>query len=580
MMETSSVIVLDSDSDDGVVNENDSLVARKRKAPTPPSSKTAPLNGTNVDTNVTGSAEPPQRKRIKPITIASNLSERWPDGGTPPHNNNNIQPAISSDHFAPITYSEDWEHEIKRYRAISMQAVPTTPASSRSSTTNDESESNNPSASEGTVKALAANQPPSQRKASSLTEKNQIGKEFQELLDACRKADNSKDMETLIEKKLVRYYEVVHPDYVNSKSFKKAVVQVTTEVKAHPNLVFLKIASIVEELNIRRKSRPVVAPSTIEADDPAPPPEDSGTSKKDRQIRKLNRTLYILDKRIKQMEEAEVDFNHESNSTYLMAERYKKRAFEVYEKLCDITGESKNAHRLVRKPIQFQGTSFTEFNRMLSQFVNRKNSFPNFRDVLKCLLHCNTKYDYGLQTEQMNRMAHEAFSKIGKLLQKRRKTDLYETVVYHTGDEKDPATIDPKLREKLEENGKHYGKVNQLIEKFAAKESMIREEIAANKSKTEDTTATEESRKGGIKSSDSVPSSSASSSKATTSTASDEAINEISLEVTDSDDDDDDEDDDEDEEDEFESTTKENVQPDSFEDVVISDDDELVVLDS
>uniref|UniRef100_A0A182KJ83 Daxx histone-binding domain-containing protein n=1 Tax=Anopheles christyi TaxID=43041 RepID=A0A182KJ83_9DIPT len=507
MESSSSVIVLDSDSDDGMVMENP-VGVKKRKAASllSPSTTASTTGGTSKPNGVnSGVASPapstvggviqePQRKRIKPITIASNLQAetRWSNEKTPPHNNNNNSSSRSiiarSENFAPITYSEDWEQEIKQYqqklagggsgvgcdgkRSGSVQE--TTPVSSRSSTANDDTDLNN----SGSTPGRSEKKPSGKKSSSGTVEKNPIGKEFQDLLDACRKADSSKDMETLIERKLIRYYEIVHPDYINSKSFKKAVMQVTAEVRATPNLVFLKLANIVEELNARRKSRST-ATASDEKDNPTATvtttasstrnqtvqdDSDNSSSKKDRQITRLNRTLYVLMKRIQQMEEAEVDFNHETNSTYLMAERYKKRAFEVYEKLCDITGESKNAHRLVRKPICFQSTQYGEFNRTLSQFVNRTNTFPNFRDVLKCLQHCNTKHEYGLSSERMNRIAQDAFIKVGKQLQKRRKTDLYETVMYHAGEEKDPATIDPKLREKLEENGKHYSKVNKIID--------------------------------------------------------------------------------------------------------------------
>uniref|UniRef100_A0A182QP78 Daxx histone-binding domain-containing protein n=1 Tax=Anopheles farauti TaxID=69004 RepID=A0A182QP78_9DIPT len=631
-MESSSVIVLDSDSDDGMVMENPpNCIERKRKAsPSPFPTRTPPpsqTNGANLETASGGSGgvQDPQRKRIKPITIATNLADkRWcSDGGTPPHNNNNNNQAmIVNENFAPITYSEDWEQEIKQYQRklaggggggeLSVQATPTTPASSRSSTTNED-----PDASSRSTPPETDKHPQDEHKTSRKTsskrkqvgsaeaiEKNPIGKEFQELLDACRKADSSKDMETLIERKLIRYYEIVHPDYVNSRSFKKAVVKVTAEVRAQPNLVFLKLANIVEELNARRKSRSLAqtantAPASVDVagkDNRTSAAQSveggvggivsTGNAKKDLQITKLNRVLYVLTKRIQQLETAEVDFSHENNSAFLMTERYKKRAYEVYEKLCDITGESKNAHRLVRKPIHFQGTQYPEFNRTLSQFVNKTNTFPNFRDVLKCLQHCNEKHDYGLRTERMNRIAQDAFIKVGKQLQRRRKTDLYEMVVYHTGEEKDPATIDPKLREKLEENGKHYSKVNSIIDKYAEKELTSREEDLEKREKSKDNQNTDTMPSSSSSSSSGkAPSSTVTSGKDASATVNGQT-DEVVLQVTDEDDDeddeeeeDDDEDDDEDE-DEFESTAKENVRPDSFEDVVISDDDELVVLDS
>ncbi|XP_058120383.1 daxx-like protein [Anopheles ziemanni] len=608
METTSSVIVLDSDSDDGgTAEKNSSQLKRKAKTATiaAPKSPATVLNenGKRTITTISGTQDASSdivRKRIKPITIATNV--------------NNNMPVGAPENFASITYSEDWEQDMKQYqkelavKSSSSTLPPATPSSSRSSTTNDELDSNSqcvPAENRPMSDKSNEDAPPS-RNGEHVREKNPIGKEFLQLLDACRKADPSKEMETLIEKKLLRYYKVVHPDYINSKSFIKAVKQVTADVLAHPTLVFLKLSSIVEELNVRRKSG-ILASSQPPAacKDTAPVATDSpssGSTKKDRQIAKLNRTLYCLTKRIKQLEEADVDFNHEINSSYLMAERYKKRAFEVYEKICDITGESKNAHRLVRKPIRFEGTPYPEFNRMLQLFVNRTNTFPNFRDVLKCLQHCNGKNGYGLRTDQMNRIAQDAFYKVGKQLQKRRKTDLYETVVYHAGEEKDPALIDHSLKKKLEENGKYYSKVNQIIEKYAQHERMAQEDTnvdAEAMKSSESQIPTEGGSDAPCQNAQSKPSSSSSgmntpsapetsASLATTSgnsqvtgeSPNSSGMAEQITDTDDEDDDDDDEEDDDEEEDEFESTTKENVRPDNFEDIIISDDEELIVPES
>lgn len=61
--------------------------------------------------------------------------------------------------------------------------------------------------------------------------------------------------------------------------------------------------------------------------------------------------------------------------------------------------------------------------------------------------------------------AHDAFIKVGKLLQSRRKTDLYETVTHFTAHEKDPATSDATLQAKLSENQKKRTRISDVIEK-------------------------------------------------------------------------------------------------------------------
>lgn len=291
----------------------------------------------------------------------------------------------------------------------------------------------------------------------NVTPKTPINKTFQELLDECRKADSTPDMDLLINKKLIRYYEKVHPDFVNSKSFAKNVQSVIQEIRKRPDLVYLKLANILEELNIRRKSNEIVVTNEEVT--------TTGSKRKDEQIERLNKFLYILKKKIAKLELAEVDFEEDNNSAYARVERYKARATKIYEMICNITGESKHAHRTVRKPIQFQGTNYPEFNKTIQTFVNRTNSFPDYFDVLKCLDHCNKQYSLGILPNERSKIAQDAFIKIGKQLQKRRKADLYETVCDFGGIDEDPALQDSSLLEKLNENKKHYSKISDIIDK-------------------------------------------------------------------------------------------------------------------
>lgn len=62
--------------------------------------------------------------------------------------------------------------------------------------------------------------------------------------------------------------------------------------------------------------------------------------------------------------------------------------------------------------------------------------------------------------------ARDAFVKVGKILQKRRKMDLYEMVSYFVGtDTKDPADEDSELQEKLGQNKQYHTKISDLIDK-------------------------------------------------------------------------------------------------------------------
>lgn len=113
----------------------------------------------------------------------------------------------------------------------------------------------------------------------------------------------------------------------------------------------------------------------------------------------------------------------------------------------------------------FNGTSFPAFNKTIQTFVNKTKQFPDFYDVYKVLDHCNTTFGFGLGKDEKRKIAEDAFIKIGKLLQDRRKTDLYETVQHFTYNHKDPALSDPSLNAKLNENVKQHTSISSIIDK-------------------------------------------------------------------------------------------------------------------
>lgn len=181
--------------------------------------------------------------------------------------------------------------------------------------------------------------------------KEKFTKEFRKLILTCQSVDTSVDMEKLIRKKLIGYYREVPTDFVNSKSFKDVVAGVTEEVKKSPHLIYLKITRIIEELKPRRISiankqqqqqlikkeanteeSAVTAAVQGEGDNEQHEQQQRiGNAKKDAQIRKLNKALVKLKKRIDELDKEEVDWDQDINSAHMKVERYKKRACQVRE---------------------------------------------------------------------------------------------------------------------------------------------------------------------------------------------------------------------------------------------------------
>lgn len=309
-----------------------------------------------------------------------------------------------------------------------------------------------------------------------------IPNEYLKLIEVCKKADPSEDMKKILAK-LEKNYRRAHSDFVSSRSFFKLLAKVTNDIEARPLSVYAELGTLLDELKMRRTVENTSAPEQAA--------EVSSTDEKNKkQIELLSKALRTLQKKIRRSEMDEVDLDDELNSKYLLTERYKERAYKIYEKLCDLTGESRTAERMVKKPIKYKGNShYPEFNKKLEKFINQTKSFPDLFDVIKIMDHCNKQYGYRL--DQKDRVdegkslflsfynfcyfkyetyvclaARLAFQDVGKMLQKRRKADLYEMVQYFTANQSDPAVEDPLLKSKLEENQKnHNRRINEVIEK-------------------------------------------------------------------------------------------------------------------
>lgn len=164
--------------------------------------------------------------------------------------------------------------------------------------------------------------------------KKSFTKEFRALIQTCRAIDTTVDMEKLIRRKLIAYYLEVPPDFVTSKSFCTLVSSVTEEIKKGPHLIYLKITRIIEELKPRRyNASKSYKPSNSKdgAEGTTSAPTEQVNTKKDQQIRKLNKALVALKRRIDELDQEEVDFEEDINSSHMKVERYKKRACQVSE---------------------------------------------------------------------------------------------------------------------------------------------------------------------------------------------------------------------------------------------------------
>ncbi len=256
------------------------------------------------------------------------------------------------------------------------------------------------------------------------------------MIKACRSAENNDDMKKVIRKRLLENYHQVSADYVLSKSFKVLLKDTAANIVKDPKSVYMRLVEVVNELKARRGSKVAAAIENPSQESSSQKNGlkiiSTGDKKTDERLVKLNSALRTLKRKIEDLEEAEVNLDDDDDSAYMYKVKYEKRAIDIYNKICELTGESKDAHRIVKKPVKFKESNYKEFNKKLTNKINKINGFPSYYDVYRLLDLCNKNHEYGLVKFQIEDVARQAFAKVGELLKERRRGDLWESAQHWT----------------------------------------------------------------------------------------------------------------------------------------------------
>lgn len=187
-------------------------------------------------------------------------------------------------------------------------------------------------------------------------------------------------------------------------------------------------------------------------------------------IKKLDKAMRLILKKIKQLENEEIDFSDEENSSYLQLERYTERLNKIHVKYCQLIKRNPHVGRLLYDKIQFVSAKHNEINYAITKLVKR-NTFPTYYDVEKCVRKCVTESKLPLSEGDIKDESLLCFKRIGDLMQSRRKKELYEVHSASGSLNEDPALKDPELSKKLKisyEEGEK--KLKEVIEAFVKKQ--------------------------------------------------------------------------------------------------------------
>jgi len=269
-------------------------------------------------------------------------------------------------------------------------------------------------------------------------------------LQKCPKQDKS-EMAIIVDK-LKRRYENLDPIYARSNNFVTFLNEKRKAITNNNKKIYIHIQEVMNEMKKRTKKKSHIneiydaVPSTSYATSNVPinavesdndnDSEDEDNEENLETRRKVKEILHAMkrcDTIIKKLDEEEVDFDEENNSNYMKVEKYKQKMTQLYDKLCELTGENADAGRTYLRPKHLNVTRIVAVDQAITNFINCKITqrnrlkkkgnltdnliFPDYSDILECVNRCNEKKKLGLKQKKRERIGKKYVSHPAQNLQ-------------------------------------------------------------------------------------------------------------------------------------------------------------------
>ena len=186
-------------------------------------------------------------------------------------------------------------------------------------------------------------------------------------------------------------------------------------------------------------------------------------------IFKLERYLNKLKKEIDVLERKEMDLNEMegSCSTYMLIEQYKKKGYEIYQKLQQLKKKPSTLHRKQYKMIKYTKSQYSVLNNMITSLINKDINAPDFVEVLDTVKKFNDQHFKFLNVQSA---AQKIFREVVILFKKRRCCDLKDVFTNPQIDlmqlKNDPANSNKDLQSKLKENKLLCKDEKEILQQF------------------------------------------------------------------------------------------------------------------
>ncbi|XP_043500422.1 death domain-associated protein 6-like isoform X1 [Polistes fuscatus] len=351
---------------------------------------------------------------------------------------------------------------------------------------------------------------------------------FPSFLSLCLQKRREPAMEIIVNK-LKRRYEQMNPVYAKSEAFQNFLNNKRNAILSSDKMIFQHIMDVKVEMKSRsnKNSKSALQIETNETNVRTDVSQSSKASSSlinenniteteideedfedntmdpdtKRKFKKIKKVMNMCSKRIKILEEAEVNFDDEDNSNFIKLEKYKERMVKLYNEYCRITGDNQDAGRSYLRPKHLNTTQISSVDYAITNFINAKITkrnklkkggrftddliFPDYRDILKCVSSCNERNNLGLSAKKQAHIAKKAFTDLGEHLQRARRIDYWDTFSLSLENKQDdPALKDQELAQKLRKNQEiGQQKLTQIFQDFVKKQEEMKS--PENKASTE-----------------------------------------------------------------------------------------------
>ncbi|XP_021198239.3 uncharacterized protein LOC110382081 [Helicoverpa armigera] len=200
-------------------------------------------------------------------------------------------------------------------------------------------------------------------------------------------------------------------------------------------------------------------------------------------IKAIEKDIAFYKKRIEELEEAEVITDNGFSSPYIQCAKFKSKIVECYKKICELNGDSDIIVK--RREIRLQVANghpsgpAKRLEEHLNDSIDNTGAvaFPDFSDVVKCVIEANREERLGWNKQEVIREASALFRQCGQALRKRRQKREYRDLLCLVPDKQDPddpAENNPELLAKLEEN-KLIAKIKEeeILERYVKMENQM-----------------------------------------------------------------------------------------------------------